>query len=573
MKKILLLFVVIIEFSFVFSKTINTQIEEAIFKIEYQLAKDYVKEKGQDFRKNITNHKELISFLSKLNGDNNEIIATCNNLNASAELYKNNEDKKKFLHKAVKEISLKNYNAAAVNSIINNADNTDGKGQQEEVIPIKYESSTGNFKDNNDELTDLQKENQELKRKIESLLKENESLKIRPHNEKSVFFNLKYFNLKRIIFLFLLFSFLFLIKDYLINFIKARLLNNKNNKHVIDNNNSSSLNMNKASTNNNNLVAKDRSTIGNTQTVSSKDKEIELEVTNIDYSNLSVLSGKWNIVEAKSIGKSHISSNDPCQDNKSYLKLSDNWGVAITSDGAGSAKLSHEGSKFITEKTPIYLKKILETEDWFIKNQLPTDERWETICLGIFETMKKLLNSYALKNNYEFKDLACTVILMAYSNKGLLVSHIGDGRAGYCNTNGEWKSAIIPHKGEEANQTIFITSVWQNLVLSNVKVPESRVIREPIKAFLLMSDGCEQHFYICKSQDPTRTDTFFIEINKPDKVFLDSVISAYERMIVDGKTNDEINTHLEKYLEKGTKELEDEPDDKSIILGFLKTVN
>lgn len=547
----------------------NTQIEEAIFKIEYQLAKDYVNGKGQDFSKNITNHKELISFLLKLYGDNNEIIASCNNLNANAELYKKNEDKKKFLLKAIKEISLKSYNIEAVNSIINNADNTFGQGQQKETIPIKYESSTGNFNDNNNELTDLQKENQELKRKIESILKENEILKNQPHKDKYSFSNLKYFNLKRIIFLFLLFSFLFLIKDYLINFIKARLLNNKNNKQVIQNNNSSPIDTNMSK--NKKLINKDK--LNSIQIDINKDKEIELEVTNIDYSNLSILAGKWNIVEAKSIGKSHISSNDPCQDNKSHLKLSDNWGIAITSDGAGSAKLSHEGSKFITEKTPIYLKKILETEDWFNNNQLPTDERWETICLGVFETMKKLLNSYAIKNNYEFKDLACTVILMVYSNKGLLVSHIGDGRAGYCNTNGEWKSAIIPHKGEEANQTIFITSVWENLVLSDVKVPECRVIREPIKAFLLMSDGCEQHFYICKSQDPTRTDTFFIEINKPDKVFLDSVISTYGKMIDDGKTNDEINTHLEKYLEKGTKELEDEPDDKSLILGFIKTVN
>ena len=569
MKNLFFIIIITFQITVVYSKTMNTQIEEAIFKIEYQLAKDYVNGKGQDFSKNITNHKELISFLLKLYGDNNEIIASCNNLNANAELYKKNEDKKKFLLKAIKEISLKSYNIEAVNSIINNADNTFGQGQQKETIPIKYESSTGNFNDNNNELTDLQKENQELKRKIESILKENEILKNQPHKDKYSFSNLKYFNLKRIIFLFLLFSFLFLIKDYLINFIKARLLNNKNNKQVIQNNNSSPIDTNMSK--NKKLINKDK--LNSIQIDINKDKEIELEVTNIDYSNLSILAGKWNIVEAKSIGKSHISSNDPCQDNKSHLKLSDNWGIAITSDGAGSAKLSHEGSKFITEKTPIYLKKILETEDWFNNNQLPTDERWETICLGVFETMKKLLNSYAIKNNYEFKDLACTVILMVYSNKGLLVSHIGDGRAGYCNTNGEWKSAIIPHKGEEANQTIFITSVWENLVLSDVKVPECRVIREPIKAFLLMSDGCEQHFYICKSQDPTRTDTFFIEINKPDKVFLDSVISTYGKMIDDGKTNDEINTHLEKYLEKGTKELEDEPDDKSLILGFIKTVN
>jgi hypothetical protein len=578
MKKIFFLIFITIKFSFGFAKTNNTQIEETIYKIEYQLAKDYVRDKGSDFSKNITNHNDLISFLTRLYGDNNEIIASCNNLNASAELYKNNEDKKKFLLKAVKEISLKNYNIEAVNSIINNADNnTTGKGQQGETRPITSESSngvtsTGNI--NNNELDELQKENQELQKENESLIKENEKLRNQTLNGKSSFFNLKYFNLKRIIFLLLFFSFLFLIKDYLITLIKDRLWKNKNNKIVIDNKNSSSMDKNKSITSNNkNLVAKVSNTVESIQTVTIKNKDINLVVTNIDNSNLDLLTGKWRILEAKSIGKSHISTNDPCQDNKYHLKLSDNWGIAITSDGAGSAKLSHEGSKFITEKTPIYLKKILETEDWFNKNQLPKDERWEEICLKVFTDIKKALEIYAQNNGYEFRDLACTVILVVYSNKGLLVSHIGDGRAGYCNTAGEWKSAIIPHKGEEANQTIFITSVWENIVLSNVNVPESRVIREPIKAFLLMSDGCEQHFYICKSQDPTRTDTYFIEINKPDKAFLDSVIGAYGRMIDDGKTEDEINAHLERYLERGTKELEDEPDDKSIILGFIKTIN
>jgi hypothetical protein len=174
-----------------------------------------------DFSKNITNHKELISFLSKLYGDNNEIIASCNNLNAYAELYKNNEDKKKFLLKAIKEISLKSYNKLAVNSIIDNVDfnNIEQKnGNNSNNIP--NETTTGDFINNN-ELRELQKENKELQKENESLLKENEILKNQPHKDKYSFFNLKYFNLKRIIFLFLLLSFLFLIKDYLITFIKA----------------------------------------------------------------------------------------------------------------------------------------------------------------------------------------------------------------------------------------------------------------------------------------------------------------------------------------------------------------
>jgi hypothetical protein len=47
MKKLFFLIIITFQFSVVFSKITNTQIEEAIFKIEYQLAKDYVKENGQ----------------------------------------------------------------------------------------------------------------------------------------------------------------------------------------------------------------------------------------------------------------------------------------------------------------------------------------------------------------------------------------------------------------------------------------------------------------------------------------------------------------------------------------------
>ncbi|MBK7438376.1 MAG: protein phosphatase 2C domain-containing protein [Saprospiraceae bacterium] len=52
---------------------------------------------------------------------------------------------------------------------------------------------------------------------------------------------------------------------------------------------------------------------------------------------------------------------------------------------------------------------------------------------------------------------------MCFSKSGLICSHIGDGRAGYQDNENTWHSVLEPFKGEEANQTIFITSdIWES---------------------------------------------------------------------------------------------------------------
>ena len=57
----------------------------------------------------------------------------------------------------------------------------------------------------------------------------------------------------------------------------------------------------------------------------------------------------WKIISASVIGQIHIEENLPCQDNFSY-DVTDDWGVAIVSDGAGSYKNSQIGSKYISEE-------------------------------------------------------------------------------------------------------------------------------------------------------------------------------------------------------------------------------
>ncbi|MBN2892439.1 MAG: protein phosphatase 2C domain-containing protein, partial [Bacteroidales bacterium] len=234
------------------------------------------------------------------------------------------------------------------------------------------------------------------------------------------------------------------------------------------------------------------------------------------------LKGDWTIVGASVIGKSHVEMNKPCQDSHAHIMLNAKWGIAVTSDGAGSAKLSDIGSKAVSKMAAtIVFKKIVEENNWHNTNKLPSQTEWEKIAKKGMLEIYAGLKQYAAKNNYVLTDLACTVIVNIFSPIGLLVTHIGDGRAGYRTMDGEWKASIIPHSGEESNQTIFITSApWiadKNFTMSGVSVPESRVINEKISAFTSMSDGGEAHLFESSKIDPITQK--WSDPNKPASLF------------------------------------------------------
>ena len=62
------------------------------------------------------------------------------------------------------------------------------------------------------------------------------------------------------------------------------------------------------------------------------------------------IQGSWVLVGASVRGNGHIESNLPCQDNHKYEELEKGWGIAIVSDGAGSAAHSDMGSKIVVER-------------------------------------------------------------------------------------------------------------------------------------------------------------------------------------------------------------------------------
>lgn len=290
----------------------------------------------------------------------------------------------------------------------------------------------------------------------------------------------------------------------------------------------------------------------------------------INPTTFAIDADNWSVIGTSVIGNSHISMKLPCQDNCKYEYIGDGWGIAVTSDGAGSAKRSEIGSKIVVERAIVHFKQLIEEKGWRKNNELPTDAIWTKYAYTILHRIYQEIVAVAKTKELACKDLSATAIVLIHTPMGVLCTHIGDGRAGYRNTSGEWKALVTPHKGEEANQTIFITSdFWTipNYMMSDVFVPESIVVREKLTAFTLMSDGCEHTAWECNLFDAEKNK--YYDPNKPYAKFYDSLSKTLVKY-----HNEEIDMNRRKeqwqlFIIEGNQSLEKEPDDKTLILGVL----
>lgn len=281
-------------------------------------------------------------------------------------------------------------------------------------------------------------------------------------------------------------------------------------------------------------------------------------------------AGEWIVVGASVQGNGHISMDLPCQDSCGYKYLQDGWGIAVTSDGAGSAKNSQVGSAIAVQRAIVHFENLIRKENWIAKDTLPTESQWMKCSYKCLKLIHDEIEAFSKQKNVDFKSLSSTIIVVIHTPIGLLVCHIGDGRAGYMDMEGQWHSLITPHKGEEANQTIFIPSEFWNIPfyeMSGAVVPEARIITSKVSAFTLMSDGCESTSWQCNLFDEAAGK--YYDPNTPHKPFFDSVVETLKYFRKDGIPHEERKNKWAAFIKDGNKSFIKESDDKTMIVGAL----
>ena len=275
------------------------------------------------------------------------------------------------------------------------------------------------------------------------------------------------------------------------------------------------------------------------------------------------------IIGASVRGKGHIQTDLPCQDSNKYTYLTKGWGIAVVSDGAGSATKSQIGSRLVVERATKHFMEVIKEMAWVERNELPSDLEWAQIAYSVLRRVYVDIGNFAQQKNINIKELNATAIVLIHSPFGLLSTHIGDGRAGYRNNSGEWLPVIVPHKGEEANQTIFITSqFWDrpSFRMSDHLIPDSVVIREKITGFTLMSDGCENTSWQVSQMD---TNTGKVcDPNRPFRGFFDPLTNTLVKFHNDRIDVNKRSEAWYSFLDTG-REFSKEVDDKTLILGII----
>lgn len=279
---------------------------------------------------------------------------------------------------------------------------------------------------------------------------------------------------------------------------------------------------------------------------------------------------RWVTIGHSSIGKNHtnVTPITPCQDNNHFESLSDKFELAIVCDGAGSAKKSHFGSKFLSKGAlPKNIKSNLKDLNWYKKGEIPTNLEWAKISMDIlkqsYQDLEIWVSNENKKNNSNFSvnEFASTVIITIYNSKGVLVANIGDGRGGYLNAKGELKPLFIPFGGEESNGTIFITSpIWDK----QEEFIQSNVFSEDILSVFLLSDGMEKSTFECSNL----TDDVFIDPNIPYKNFFLPIFSKIKS--ISSMEEQKLSEEWKKFIATGTEAIKNEGDDKTLLISFLK---
>lgn len=275
----------------------------------------------------------------------------------------------------------------------------------------------------------------------------------------------------------------------------------------------------------------------------------------------------WEYACASQIGSYHVANGMPCQDYSGVV-IDPNlpFGVAVVCDGAGSLEHAHRGAAFVGEGALITFQHFFR-ENFKRVATLNTAD-WEKIAFSLFCKIDKKLHEFAKRTQLSYASLGSTIILLVFFENKLLVAHVGDGRGAYKSKTKGWQALFSPHKGENANETVFFTSDLWKTDPSNPFF-EAKMVEDDYLAFTILTDGCENACFEHYIFDETTGK--YHDPNRPYSPFLDPNLPIIGKMKAKGMTQQAINETWGQFLKQGNAVLKKETDDKSMILCVKRT--
>lgn len=230
----------------------------------------------------------------------------------------------------------------------------------------------------------------------------------------------------------------------------------------------------------------------------------------------------WKIICGSVRGTSHAVTNQPCQDYCAGSFVGPTV-VAACSDGAGSAELSHLGSKAAVER---FMQVAAVSES---APERPSIEAW------VDAARERVLEEAATQGVVP-RQLACTLLATFAGDGWVAFVQIGDGVIVFNGDTG-YELAFWPDNGEYANTTRFLTDD------DYVKHLRIEIVSRHVTDLAVLTDGLQMlalDFKAARVHDRFFEPLFRTVRNNPnDEALQSSLLEFMDSKRVNERTDDD----------------------------------
>jgi hypothetical protein len=169
----------------------------------------------------------------------------------------------------------------------------------------------------------------------------------------------------------------------------------------------------------------------------------------------------------------------PCQDANHAIELANGTLIAAVADGAGSALHADEGADLAVKTVVPALRGALERGEPAAEDTAA----WRQLFCDAFERARQAVTGRAAERGINVRELASTLTCAVVTGRMLAVAQIGDGFCVFRAPDGRFSLAVLPDRGEYANETTFLVSPGA------VESPMVVCDPQPVRSLILATDG------------------------------------------------------------------------------------
>ena len=204
-------------------------------------------------------------------------------------------------------------------------------------------------------------------------------------------------------------------------------------------------------------------------------------------------SSSWRLIGAAVPGASHLKDGILCQDVCAYRAFGLGLALIALADGSGSAARGGDGARCAVETALASLESALEP------GPPESSGGWVDLLQGVFLSARLGLERLAEAGDAPLRDFATTLICAVAGPGWLAAASLGDGVLVALRKDGGLFTALLPQRGEYANETLFLTAA------AAIEQMNMYIAEEEIAALAVMSDGLTRLALEFPAMEPHRT--------------------------------------------------------------------